>query len=149
MEILAFYAIAIEPIEIQKCSAPQNDRLDLSFFKDIYLYADKLTSISRKTAIQLSQILATTLYMALSNELRELHFEHIHRKFPLKEQESNKEIQKQRESFYTKSRAMYKNQKPFLFFSSLLKIFLEKRNSTKCIKNNQFCSLDTQYVLLT
>ena len=61
MEILAFYAIAIEPIEIQKCSAPQNDRLDLSFLEDIYVYAEKLTRNGRKTAIQLSQILATTL----------------------------------------------------------------------------------------
>ena len=63
MEILAFYAIAIEPIEIQKCSAPQNDRLDLSFLEDIYVYAEKLTRNGRKTAIQLSQILATALYM--------------------------------------------------------------------------------------
>ena len=66
MEILAFYAIAIEPIEIQKCSAPQNDRLDLSFLEDIYVYAEKLTRNGRKTAIQLSQILATTLYIVLS-----------------------------------------------------------------------------------
>ena len=51
MEILAFYAIAIEPIEIQKCSAPQNDRLDLSFLEDIYVYAEKLTRNCRKTAI--------------------------------------------------------------------------------------------------
>ena len=41
MEILAFYAIAVEPIEIQKCSTPQNDRLDLSFLVDMYVYAKK------------------------------------------------------------------------------------------------------------
>ena len=51
MEILAFYAIAIEPFEIWKCSAPQNDRLDLSFLEDIYVYAEKLTRNGRKTAI--------------------------------------------------------------------------------------------------
>ena len=34
MEILAFYAIAIEPIKVQTHSASQNDRLNLSFVKD-------------------------------------------------------------------------------------------------------------------
>ena len=31
MEILAFYAIAMEPIKLQTHSASQNDRLNLSF----------------------------------------------------------------------------------------------------------------------
>ena len=35
MEILAFYAIAIEPIKVQTHSASQNDRLNLSFVKDM------------------------------------------------------------------------------------------------------------------
>ena len=41
MEILAFYAIDIEPMEIYKRSTPQNDRLDLSFLVDMYVYAKK------------------------------------------------------------------------------------------------------------
>ena len=36
MEILAFYALAIEPIKVQTHSASQNDRLNLSFVKDTY-----------------------------------------------------------------------------------------------------------------
>ena len=31
----AFCVITFEPIEVQTCSAPQNDRLSLSFVKDI------------------------------------------------------------------------------------------------------------------
>ena len=31
----AFCVITFEPIEVQTCSAPQNDRLNLSFVKDI------------------------------------------------------------------------------------------------------------------
>ena len=42
MEILAFYAIAIEPIKVQTCSASQNDRLNLSFVKDTYGNAEKI-----------------------------------------------------------------------------------------------------------
>ena len=34
MEILVFYAIAIEPIKVQTHSASQNDCLNLSFVKD-------------------------------------------------------------------------------------------------------------------
>ena len=41
MEILAFYAIAIEPIKVQTHSASQNDRLNLSFVKDTYGNAKK------------------------------------------------------------------------------------------------------------
>ena len=41
-EILAFYAIAIEPIKVQTHSAPQNDRLNLSYVKDIYVNAKKM-----------------------------------------------------------------------------------------------------------
>ena len=42
MEILTFYAITYKPIKIQKRSAPQNDRLNLSFVKDIYVNAKKM-----------------------------------------------------------------------------------------------------------
>ena len=41
MEILAFYDIASQPIKIQIHSASQNDRLDFSFLKDIYVKAEK------------------------------------------------------------------------------------------------------------
>ena len=34
MEIFAFCVITFEPIKIQTCSAPQKDRLNLSFVKD-------------------------------------------------------------------------------------------------------------------
>ena len=37
-----FFAITFEPIKIQKCSAPQNDRLNLSFVKDTYVNAKKM-----------------------------------------------------------------------------------------------------------
>ena len=51
MEILAFYAIAIEPIKVQTCSAPQNDRLNFSFVKDIYVDGGKVARNGRKTTI--------------------------------------------------------------------------------------------------
>ena len=33
---IVFYIIAFDPIEIQTCLVPQNDRQHLSFVKDIY-----------------------------------------------------------------------------------------------------------------
>ena len=51
MEILKFYAIAFEAIKIHKCSAPQNDRLNLSFVKDSYVDGGKLARNGRITAI--------------------------------------------------------------------------------------------------
>ena len=51
MEILMFYAITFEPIKIQKRSAPQNDRLNLSFVKDINVDGGKVARNSSKTAI--------------------------------------------------------------------------------------------------
>ena len=39
--MLTFYAVAFAPIKIQKCSTPQNDRLNLSFVKDNYAKAKK------------------------------------------------------------------------------------------------------------
>ena len=44
----AFCVITFEPIET--CSAPQNDCLNLSFVKDIYLDSGKLARNGRKTA---------------------------------------------------------------------------------------------------
>ena len=41
MEILAFYAVAIEPIKVQTHSASRNDRLNISFVKDTYVNAKK------------------------------------------------------------------------------------------------------------
>ena len=37
IEIIAFCVITFQPIKVQTCSAPQNDRLNLSFVKDIYV----------------------------------------------------------------------------------------------------------------
>ena len=39
--VFAFCVITFEPIEVQTCSAPQNDRLNLSFVIDIHAYAKK------------------------------------------------------------------------------------------------------------
>ena len=41
MEIFAFCVIAFEPITILTYSAPQNDRLNLSFVKDIKVVGKK------------------------------------------------------------------------------------------------------------
>ena len=62
MEILVFYAIAIEPIKLQTHSASQNDRLDLSFVKDIKDNAEKMARKGGKMVIYESQILGLTLY---------------------------------------------------------------------------------------
>ena len=35
-ENVVFYLVAFDPIEIQTCSAPKNDRQNLIFVKDIY-----------------------------------------------------------------------------------------------------------------
>ena len=51
MEILTFYAITLDPIEVQKLSAPQNDRLDLFFMEDIHTSFEKVARNSRKSAI--------------------------------------------------------------------------------------------------
>ena len=51
MEIIAFCVITFEPIEVQTLSAPQNDRLNLSFVKDNYVDGGKVARNGRKTAI--------------------------------------------------------------------------------------------------
>ena len=61
MEKYAFCVITFWPIEIQTHSAPQNDRLNLSFVKDIYDNAEKMARKGRKMVIYESQILRLTL----------------------------------------------------------------------------------------
>ena len=46
-----FCVITFEPIEVQTCSAPQNDCLILIFVKDIYTNSRKLARNGGKTAI--------------------------------------------------------------------------------------------------
>ena len=58
MEIFAFCVITFEPIGFQTHSAPQNDRLNLSFVK---VDGGKLARNGRKTAICQSQILVQSL----------------------------------------------------------------------------------------
>ena len=63
MEKIAFCVITFDPIKIQTHLAPQNDRLNLSFVKDIYADGGKLARNGRKTAICQSQILVNSLYV--------------------------------------------------------------------------------------
>ena len=48
----AFYVITSEPIEVQTRSAPQNDRLNLSFVKYTKVAVKKMARNGRKTAIR-------------------------------------------------------------------------------------------------
>ena len=47
----AFCVITFEPIEVQTHSAPQKDRVNLSFVKDINVDGQKVARNGRKTAI--------------------------------------------------------------------------------------------------
>ena len=49
--LFAFCFITVIPIMIQTCSAPQNDHLNLSFVKDVYVVAKKLTTNGPKRSI--------------------------------------------------------------------------------------------------
>ena len=51
MKPFVFFVITFDPIKILTCSAPQNDRLNLSFVKDINLDGEKMTINSRKMLI--------------------------------------------------------------------------------------------------
>ena len=51
MEKNVFCVITVDPIEIQTYSAPQNDRLKLSFVKGIYVDGKKVTRNGGKMAI--------------------------------------------------------------------------------------------------
>ena len=44
----AFCVITFEPVEVQTCSAPQNDRQNLVFVKDIKVVVKKMTRNRRK-----------------------------------------------------------------------------------------------------
>ena len=48
LEMSAFWGMTFEPIKIQTCSAPQNDRLIFSFVKDIKVGVEKMTRNCRK-----------------------------------------------------------------------------------------------------
>ena len=49
-EKFVFFAVAFDPIKIQTCSAPQNDRPQLSFLKDMYVVGKKMTRNGSKKA---------------------------------------------------------------------------------------------------
>ena len=51
MEIFAFCAITFEPIKIETCLVPQNDRLNLSFVNNINVDGKKTARNGRKSAI--------------------------------------------------------------------------------------------------
>ena len=50
MEILAVYAVAIEPIKVQTRSASQNDHLNLSFVIDKHVVVQKIARYGLKMA---------------------------------------------------------------------------------------------------
>ena len=72
MEKIAFCVITFEQIKMQTNSAPQNDRLNFSFVKDIHVVGQQITRKGRKTAIYQSQILVISLYIN-SQRLRQFH----------------------------------------------------------------------------
>ena len=49
-EIFVFCVITFEPIDVQTHSAPQNDRLNLSFVKDMKVVVKEMVRNGRKTA---------------------------------------------------------------------------------------------------
>jgi hypothetical protein len=76
----AFCVITFEPIEVQTCSAPQNDRQNLGFVKDIKVVVEKMTRNRRKVigkpgdsllcrlhSIQVSSLVYSFLYASSSN----------------------------------------------------------------------------------
>ena len=50
LKTFVFYVIAFDPIEIQTCLAPQNDRQNLSFVKDNNVFVAKMTRNGLKMA---------------------------------------------------------------------------------------------------
>ena len=61
MEKIAFCVITFEPIKIQTHSVPQNDCLNFSFVKDIYVDGGNLAGNGCKTAICQSTFFRDTL----------------------------------------------------------------------------------------
>ena len=55
--LCAFCVITVVPIMIQTCSAPQNDRLNLSFMKHFHIVGTKMARNGCKMAIYQMQIL--------------------------------------------------------------------------------------------
>ena len=51
MKTVVFFVIALDPIKILTCLAPQSDRLSLSFVKYINVVGEKMTINSRKMFI--------------------------------------------------------------------------------------------------
>ena len=43
--VFVIHVVAFDPIKIQTSLAPQNDRLNLSFVKDIYVTCEKMTGM--------------------------------------------------------------------------------------------------------
>ena len=58
--IFGFCVITFEPVEVQTCSAPQNDRLNLKFVKDSYVDGGKLARIGQILAILAGRVGAVT-----------------------------------------------------------------------------------------
>ena len=54
MEIIAFCVITFEPIKVKTCSAPQNDRLNLSFVKYFHVDGENLARNGCKMTISQS-----------------------------------------------------------------------------------------------
>ena len=63
MEKIAFCVITFHPIKIKTHSAPQNDRLNFSFVKDIHVDGGNLAWNSFKTAICQCTFFLLTLYL--------------------------------------------------------------------------------------
>ena len=59
--LFALFVITVIPIMIQTCSAPQNDRLNLSFVKDSHIFGTKMARSGCKMAIYQMQILMINL----------------------------------------------------------------------------------------
>ena len=63
-EMFAFCVITFAPVTIQTHSALQNDRLILSFVKDMNVVGKKMARNGRKTAIYQSHIMVNSLQRA-------------------------------------------------------------------------------------
>ena len=49
-EKFVFYVVAFDPIDIQTCLEPQNDRQHQSFVKDVYVVGENMARNGRKIA---------------------------------------------------------------------------------------------------
>ena len=71
MEITAFCVITYEPIKIQTHSAPQNDRLNFSFVKDLIVVGWKMAKNGCKMAIYELLILIFFSYKTEKTETKQ------------------------------------------------------------------------------